>query len=111
MPEEPVLLFIDRPFQLLGKQLRESDDGVQRRAQLMAHAGQKFVLQPVRSLDFQIAGLEQLIFCGQLGRVFFAQLADTVLNQFSLRDVTDGGDYVQRTVNPIWTEADLYREE
>ena len=60
--DEPVLLLIERAFQLLGKQLRETDDGVQRRAQFVAHAGQEFILEVIRLLNLKVTCFQLLIF-------------------------------------------------
>ena len=57
------------------EQLREAEDGVQRRAQLVAHAGQELALGPVRPLGqglrplpVRTLALELLVGVGQLER-------------------------------------------
>lgn len=86
--DEPVLLFIERAFQLFREQLRETDNRVQRRTQFMAHAGKELILEAVRLFDLEIAGLQLLILGRQLSGILLAQHADPVLDQLPFRDVT-----------------------
>src|SRR5438552_17291806 len=50
------LLFVDLPEHPLPQDLGEPDDGVERRAQLMRHVGEKLALVPARRLE--LAALE-----------------------------------------------------
>src|SRR5579862_10006428 len=55
MHNEPLLGGIERAFQFFRQQVRKSNDRVERRPKLMAHAGEKLALEPVRALDFAVA--------------------------------------------------------
>ena len=53
--DKPFLLFIQRTFEFFAQQLGESDDGVQRRTELVTHAGQELALKAVGPLDLPAA--------------------------------------------------------
>src|SRR6478735_7288030 len=78
------------------------------RAQLMAHAGQEFVLQSVSLFGLKTAGLQLLIFGRQFSRILLVNCADAVLNQLPFRNIAHGGYHVKRAFNPVWAQADLY---
>ena len=82
MVQEPLLFLVERPFQFLGEQFRETDNCVQRSAKFMAHAGQKFALEPVGAFHFLVAKFELL-----------ARGVDFFFGDFSLRDIADDGRY------------------
>ena len=56
----PVLLGVERARQFHEQRAGEADDRVQRRAQLVAHAGQEHVLRPAGLLQFDVL-LAQLL--------------------------------------------------
>ena len=53
-----ITLAAERPHDLVGHHLAEADDGVERRAQLMAHIGEEFGLAAARQLGLFL-GVEQ----------------------------------------------------
>ena len=58
MIDKTFLLRVQWSFQLFGKQLRKSDDRMQRRSQLMTHVRQELALQPVGSFDLRVPRLQ-----------------------------------------------------
>ena len=66
----------DRPEHLVLHHLAEADDGVERRAQLMAHIGEEFRLRPARRLG---AGLLARIFVGEIGEALRLLLGEQAL--------------------------------
>ena len=85
--KEPLLLFIEWAFQLLGKQLRETDDSVQGCAQFVAHAGEKLIFEAIRLFYLEIAGLQLLILGRKFGSILLAQHLDAVFDQLPFCNV------------------------
>src|SRR3546814_7618590 len=56
-----VVVVADRPEDLLQDELREADDGVQRRAQLVAHGGQEVALGAVGRSEEHTSELQSLM--------------------------------------------------
>jgi len=88
---------------------------LQRRAQLVAHAGQEFALQAVGSLHFAIAQLELLVGLRELSREGLVQAWILLLRLFAIGNVAnDGADprpFIRRPfVRFHRAEADLHRE-
>ena len=84
---EPLLLLVQGPHHLLQQQLSEANDGVQRRSQFVAHAGDELGLQAIGAFNFAIAHFE-LSVCGrQLAGEPLVDLAELKLRN-SLRSVT-----------------------
>ena len=77
-------LGIDHQRALLGQHFGEADDGVERRAQFMAHGGEEAALGRVRALGFRARLFERLLLLLALGDVAhdgddFAALTGTAL--------------------------------
>ena len=59
--DEALLRVVERTLALLFEKFGESDDGVQRSAELVAHAGEELAFQLVGVLDFAVAGFQFLV--------------------------------------------------
>src|SRR3954453_13935627 len=90
--EELLLLFVERPRLAVRQKLGESDDAVQRRAQLVRHAGQKTVLGLVCAPALAVLPLHP------------------ALDSLAIRDVADRAHYQRAAVRLQRAEADLDRE-
>ena len=71
------LLVVDLAEHPLGQHLREADDRVERRAQLVRHVGQELALVPARDLE-----LAALVSISRNSRAFWIASADCVANVF-----------------------------
>src|ERR1035441_3452536 len=69
--DEAPLALVQRTIDLFFEEFREAEYGVQRRAQFVAHAGEKLALQPVGAFRFLISLLQLLIHGADL---FFGDL-------------------------------------
>jgi hypothetical protein len=70
------LLLAERMQGVVGEQLREADDGVERRAQLVAHGGQELALQPVGVHRLLAVQLEVLVLdLAEVGAPLLLELA------------------------------------
>lgn len=58
---EAALLLVESARLAARQQVREADNGVQRRPQFVADAGQKLALQTIRALYFLVAGCQFLV--------------------------------------------------
>src|SRR5690348_8182302 len=86
---KPLLIGIQRTFELLSKQIAESDDGVQRSPQLMAHAGEEFALETVRSLQLTILFFQPLVRGCELGRKLLVHGVNSRLGLPAIGNIPD----------------------
>ena len=86
MGDEDFLIVDERTLDFLAEQFGETDDGVERRAEFVVHAGEELALETVCALHFFGAQLE---FPGK----FLVEGTEALLCQFAFGDITDdGGD-------------------
>src|SRR5713226_4801986 len=86
-----LLAIIQRAVTLIGEQVRKTENGVQRRAQLVAHRGEKLILELASALRFFLGVHEELLcpfaFCdipngaGHQNALFGMQRAQTDLDR------------------------------
>ncbi len=105
-----LLVVVQGPFQFFRQQLGESDDRVQRRAQLMTHAGQELAFQAIGPLHFTVAQLELLIGRRELSREGLVQRLDFLLGLLPLGDVPNDGADADAFFRLHRTQADLHRK-
>ena len=74
-------------------ELREADDGVERRPQLVGHVGKELALEPVCLLDAAV--------------LLFQRLAPQAVQLLSFRDITDGGGHQEALFGLDGAETDL----
>src|SRR5690349_11480659 len=96
MTEESSLRVIQRSLVLLFEEFGESDDGMQRRAEFVTHAGQNLALQAVGVFDFGVTGLQLLI-----------GPPDLFLESLPFRDVANDCKHAESVAVPVGTQADL----
>src|SRR6202021_3882094 len=97
--DKTLLLRIERAGALIGEQIGEPDNCIQRRAQLVAHAGQELALHVCGAFDLAVAQLELAIRLFEADRKFVA----VFLGAFSFRDIAGNGveELFIRQADPI----------
>ena len=85
--DEPLLIGIQLALQFLCEQIRKADDDVKRRPKLVAHAGEKLALQPVRPLHFTVPDFKLLICRAELVGELPVYRIDLLFGLLAARDV------------------------
>src|SRR5438105_5435275 len=67
--DETLLLFVHTARAFPAKKVREAEDGIERRVQLMAHTGKKLALELSRSFNLAIAAFQLPLLLVDLAQV------------------------------------------
>src|SRR5262249_41655832 len=107
---EALLLFVQRTFQFFLKQLREADNRVEGRSQLMAHAGQKLALEPIGVLNLPITQFQNLVSGGKIVYVGLLECAEFLFGALAIGDVPNDRRNADSIAAPRRAEANLNRK-